>query len=172
MTKEEALELLCSRRTVRHFDGRPVGPERLDNLMEAARWAPSGMNNQPWRFIPIEGRDTLEKLSVCTKYGKLVRSSPAAIAVFLDNEAVYNRTKDVQSVGAALENLLLCAHLQGLGACWLGEILNKREEAEKVLGVDKSMELMALVLVGWPKPGAHEGDRDRADLASLVIGKF
>ncbi len=54
------------------------------------------------------------------------------------------------STGASIQNLLLAAHDMGLGACWLGEILNKREEVEILLKVPEGLEFIALVALGRP----------------------
>lgn len=172
MGSRELYEAILLRRSVRNFDGRPVTVAMLDELVEAARWAPSGMNNQPWRFATVESREMMEKLSAFSKYAKLIRSAPAAVAVFLDNESVYNRTKDVQGIGAATENILLAAHALGLGACWIGEILNRREEVEKALGTGPNLELMALVIVGYPDPEAREGARRRTARDKLIVGRY
>lgn len=171
MENDELQKAIKSRRSVRVYDVRPVPRETLDALIEAARWAPSGLNNQPWRFVTIEKGETLEELAKLTKYGKILRGAGAAVAVFLDTGSLYNRTKDLQGVGAALQNLLLAAHGAGLGACWLGEILNRREEVERALGVSSGMELMAVVTLGYPKKDAKAGRRDRLPLESLIIGR-
>lgn len=171
MESEDVISLLLSRRTVRHFEGGPVDRATLDLLIEAARWAPSGLNNQPWRFITVESAEGVAKLAALTKYGKIISDAGAAIAVFLDTAAVYNRTKDVQSIGAALQNILLAAHGMGLGACWLGEIVNRREEVEKALAAPEGLELMAVVVVGRPRAGAKEGSRERIMLEKLIVGR-
>ncbi len=172
MDTREFYDLIVSRRSIRDFEEAPVGRAELDLLLKAAQWAPSGMNNQPWRFVTIETRETMDRLAELTKYGMLFKKAPAAVAVFLDNASVYNKVKDIQGVGAALENILLAAHSLGLGACWTGEILNRGGDVEALLDVAPSMELMAVVLVGHPKTGAHEGTRNRKPLENLILGRF
>lgn len=172
MGSREFYNAILSRKSVRAFGEKTVSRETLDELIEAARWAPSGMNNQPWRFATIESREMMEKLSGYSKYARLIRSAPAAIAVFLDNDSVYNRTKDIQGIGAATENILLAAHALGLGACWIGEILNRREDVEKALETGPNLELMALVIVGYPDASAHEGIRRRTDFDKLIAGRY
>jgi nitroreductase len=172
MSEEVAYRVICERRSVRNFDDRPVGRETLDRLLEAARWAPSGLNNQPWRFATVESPEMLDRLAGFTKYGKILRGAKAAVAVFLDTETVYSRDKDIQGVGAAVENLLLAAHALGLGACWLGEILNRRAEVEQALGVPPTLELMAVVALGHPVAGARQARRERLPLDKLIVGRF
>jgi len=142
----------------------------LEGLVDAARRAPSGLNNQPWRFHIIQGSQTLEGLAQCTRYGHVLRSARAAIAVFLDREASYHREKDCQGIGACLQNLLLAAHGLGLGACWLGEILNRRDAVEELLAAPESCELMAVVALGFPA-GEHQGQAERLPPEQLIIGR-
>jgi nitroreductase len=155
----DTAEAIRGRRCVREFTEDAVSEEELDALIEAARWAPSGLNNQPWRFMKVTDRTLISELAELTRYRGLVAGAPSLIAVFLDRSEMYDRTKDLQSSGAAIENMLLAAHDRGLGACWLGEILNRREDAEDLLEVSDDMELMALVAVGWPVSRERVGVR-------------
>jgi len=144
----ETGEAIKTRRSVRKFSGEPVSEEDLEALIDAARWAPSGLNNQPWRFMGVTDRSLITELSEFTRYRGVVAGANAIIVVFLDHEEMYDRIKDLQSVGAAIQNMLLAAHDRGLGACWLGEILKSREEVERLLEVSGDMELMAVVALG------------------------
>ena len=163
-------EAIRTRRSVRRFRPDPVPPEVVTALLDAARWAPSGLNNQPWRFVIVESPGMRERLAACTKYGRVLRSAPLAVAVFLNTESSYHREKDIQAIGAAIQNLLLEAHSRGLGACWLGEILRRRQEVEAALEVPPELELMAVVAVGHPEPGAH-GSPNRLPLEDLIVGR-
>lgn len=155
----ETMEAIRTRRSVREYTGEAVSEEELDQLIGTARWAPSGLNNQPWRFMKVTNRDLIDGLSELTKYRGVVSGAEALIAVFLDGREMYDRTKDLQSSGAALQNILLAAHDMGLGACWLGEILNRREEAEELLKVSGDLEMVALVALGRPVARERAGVR-------------
>ncbi|MDZ7758788.1 MAG: nitroreductase family protein [Desulfovermiculus sp.] len=61
----------------------------------------------------------------CTKYGKIIQQARVLILVVADKEVMYNTTKDHQSVGACLQNMLLAIHAHGLGGVWLGEVLSQ-----------------------------------------------
>ena len=153
------LDLIKSRRSVREFIGEEVSDEQIAEILEAGQWAPSGLNNQPWRFVIIKDTDVIEKIADCTKYSHVVNAAKTLLAVFLDNDATYNRTKDVQAIGAAIQNMLLAIHGLQLGACWLGEILNQRDRVEQILEVPESFELMAVLAVGHPKQGERMSSR-------------
>ena len=146
------------RRSIRRY-GKGLPDEGLIiKIIEAGTWAPSGLNNQPWKFKIVKGKQK-DGLAEFTKYGKILEEAPAAICVFLDNGSTYSREKDIMAIGASIENMLLVAYESGLGTCWLGEILNRRKEVEAFLGTDKDHELMAVVTLGYPSPGAAKGCR-------------
>lgn len=155
----ETIEAIKTRRCIREYTDEPVSGEDLDLMIEAARWAPSGLNNQPWRFMKITDRGLIERLSQLTRYRGLIGGAQALIVVFLDHGEMYDRTKDIQSAGAAIQNMLLAAHDAGLGACWVGEILNRRNEVEDLLRVHPDLELMAVVTVGHPVEKVRAGVR-------------
>jgi nitroreductase len=155
----DTMEAITTRRSVREFTDEPVAPEELDRLIEAARWAPSGLNNQPWRFMKVLDRRLNTEISNMTKYRGVVAGAAALIAVFLDHEDMYDRTKDLLATGAAIQNILLAAHEMGLGACWLGEILARHDDVESALEVSDDLELVALVALGRPAPRERSGVR-------------
>ncbi|AFV22967.1 nitroreductase [Methanolobus psychrophilus R15] len=92
----------------------------------------------------------MEKMAACTHYSKVVSNAPLLIAVYLDRDTMYNRTKDLQAVGAAIQNMLLACCELGLGAVWLGEILNNKDKVNLILSCPESMELMAVLAIGYP----------------------
>jgi nitroreductase len=157
------LEEIRTRRSIRKFTPDTVDDQTLDRIMEMGTWAPSGLNNQPWKFVTVRDRDLRVELSRQTKYAHIIKGAPVCIAVFLDNEQSYNRVKDIQAMGACIQNMLLAIHHLGLGAVWLGEILNNREEVEKILGVPRSCELMAVVALGHPAEPRGKGGRRALD---------
>jgi len=115
----------------------------------------------------IKSAEQREVLAGMTHYGKIVKSAPVAIAVFLDLEESYNRDKDLMAVGACIQNMLLVAHARGLGACWLGEILNRKEKASDLLRPGPHLELMALISVGIPKKKKLAGKRKNLDALTV-----
>ncbi len=164
------LETIRSRRSVREFTDQTVSDQQIEQILEAGRWAPSGLNNQPWRFVVVRNSDLKERLAACTTYARVMRAANVLIAVLLDKKVMYDRTKDVQATGACIQNMLLAIHDMGLGACWMGEILNRHEEAEEVLGVSNSLELMVVLAVGYPKSGIRSSSRKSLD--ELIISRF
>jgi len=166
----ELLEGLYSRRSVRGFTVEPVADDDVMEILRAGSWAPSGLNNQPWRFVIVTGSEKRLELARLTKYHRIIEDAPVSIVVFCDREAMYNDTKDHQSMGACLQNMLLAAHGLGLGAVWLGEILTNAAEVRDLLDLPVQMELMAVIAVGHPKD-RHQSS-SRRELKDLLLAEF
>lgn len=163
------LKEIRDRRSVRKFTAEDVDDAIIDQIIEMGAWAPSGLNNQPWKFVVVKDKGVLQELSLQTIYSHIIDGAPACIAVFLDTAESYNRVKDIQAIGACIQNMLLTIHHLGLGGVWLGEILKHREEVEDILGVPESLELMAVIAVGHPAEEKRSGKRKPLD--QVIIGR-
>ncbi|MFX0139030.1 MAG: nitroreductase family protein [Candidatus Hodarchaeota archaeon] len=152
--------------SVRKFKADSVPDELIKEILETARFAPSGLNNQPWKFIIIKDLQIKEEVAAQTHYSNIICNAPLCIAVFYDKDTGYNYVKDVHAIGAATQNILLAIHNLDLGGVWLGEILNKRQEVERILNVPESFELMAVVALGYPTEKVVK--RSRKPLSELV----
>lgn len=145
----DALKLIKTRRSIRKFTKKVIPQKAVQKILEAGRWAPSGLNNQPWRFMVLDGNEK-NALSGYTHYNCIVKSADKVILVFLDKKSSYNHEKDLMAIGACIQNMLLFIHSLKLGACWLGEILNKREQIRKLLDLPGNLELSAVIALGYP----------------------
>ena len=161
------IDIIKSRRSIRKFTSEPVSEELVETILEAGSWAPSGLNNQPWRFAVIRDAGLRQAISELTHYSKVVITAQVLIAVFLDTEKSYHREKDIQAVGACLQNMLLEAHSLGLGTVWLGEIIRSNEQIKAILGLTSELDLMAVVALGHPdeRPKSVK----RKPLADLIV---
>jgi nitroreductase len=155
----DLLEGIYSRRSIRQFTDQMVKKDDLKEIIKAGTWAPSGLNNQPWRFVIIQDREFRYKLAPLTRYRKVIETAPACIAVFMDRHVMYDETKDHQAMGACIQNMLLAAHSLGLGAVWLGEILKNAEKVRVLLELPEEMELMAVVALGYPPSKTFSSSR-------------
>jgi len=162
------LRAIRDRRSIRRYTDEPVDERELTAILEAGRWAPSGLNNQPWRFLVIRRGDPRHgKLAACTKYAHVIRGAAACIAVLLEKEAMYSDMKDRQGAGACIQNMLLAAHSLGLGAVWLGQIVNDQAASLNALSLDPDRyELEAVVALGRPD---QQGSSDRKPLSDLLV---
>lgn len=168
--KNQVMEAILQRRSIRKFDAeKDVADELIGHLLEAARLAPSGLNNQPWRFAIVRQQDLKDQIAQLSHYHGIISSAPVLIIVLLDTESIYHREKDIQAVGACIQNLLLAAHSQNLGAVWLGEILKNGSKVVDLLQLGKRYELMAVVALGYPAPDYQPKPASRKPLEELIL---
>jgi len=144
------LDVIKGRRSIRCFKKQAVDKKLVKEIIEAGTWAPSGLNNQPWKFVVVRSPAVKDKLAELTHYRTIIQEAPVCIAVFLDTALSYDRTKDIQAIGACMQNMLLAIHALGLGGVWLGEILKNSEKVKQLLGVSPALEFMAVVALGYP----------------------
>ncbi|MEW6595095.1 MAG: nitroreductase [Thermodesulfobacteriota bacterium] len=157
------LAAIYQRRSIRTFTSEPVGRDLLHEIIRAGIWAPSGLNNQPWRFVIVTDPATRAELARETRYSHIVLAAPALIAVYLDEGDMYDAVKDHQAAGACIENMLLAAEALGLGAVWLGQILQNRENVRRLLGLPEGLDLMAVIAVGHPDRRDQQSSRKPLD---------
>ena len=146
---EDFIDFIKSRKSTRTFIFEKIEKEKIDKILECASWAPSGLNNQPWK-VNVVSHPTLKRmLAENTKYGEIIEGAYYTLVIFLDQKKCYNRVKDIQSIGAFMENILLGAHALNLGAVWLGEILNKKENINEMFKLNnEDFELMGVIAIG------------------------
>lgn len=145
------LETIISRRSVRLYNSKAIEIESVNKVIEAAIWAPSGKNGQPWKFKVITEKNIIEEISKLSANSKWIKNAPCLIIVYLDKMYSYHYIKDLQSCGAAIQNMLLIAHDMGIGSCWVGNLLEKADSINKLLQVDDYLELMGVVSLGYGK---------------------
>ncbi len=146
---EDYLDFIKSRKSIRKFKDIKIEKKTVRNILECARWAPSGLNNQPWKVFVVEYPTIKRLLSECTKYSSIIENAPVNFVIFLDLEKSYDRIKDLLGMGAFLQTILLSIHAFGLGAVWLGEILNKKEAVNDLFKLDREkFELMGVIAMG------------------------
>jgi nitroreductase len=156
----DIFELIKTRRSIRKFTDEPVSDEIIDRIIEAGTWAPSGLNNQPWKFAVVRDKELKTNIATLTRYSRIILSANTLIAVFLDNSLSYDRTKDCQAIGACIQNMLLTIHSTGLGAVWLGEILKNKDRVRQMLGEGfTDLELMAVIALGHHEGKGGKGTR-------------
>jgi nitroreductase len=170
-TDNPVINAIFNRRSIRKYTDQSVSRKDIITILEAGRWAPSGLNNQPWRFMVITKNDPRhDKLAQCTKYAHIVRASYACICVMLDKSVMYSQLKDNQGAGACIQNMMLAAHALGLGTVWLGQIINDQAAALGTLGKsEKEYELQAVIALGYPD---QKGNSKRTELSELLLEDF
>jgi nitroreductase len=162
------LSTIKNRRSIRKFKQKPVAKRKIMKILEAGRWAPSGYNNQPWRFLIVKNRKILDKIAELTnKFDeKTIKRSVAGIFVYAEKRAVYNDDQDNFAIGACIQNMLLEACEQGLGACWICGVLRNKDKISKILRVSNKFEMKTLIALGYSDEKLKV---PRKDLKKLII---
>ncbi len=155
----DALEAIRTRRSIRNFTGDPIPRQDLEALIDAARLAPSGHNEQPWDFIVITDRAMIDQLKVAAGW---MEKAGAIIAVVLDPSSRWW----LEDGSAAIQNILLAAHALGYGACWLeGYTLPLEAKFKTLLGVPEDKRLLTLIPVGVPK---ERPEKEKKSLSAVL----
>ncbi len=160
----DVLNLLKTRRSIRKYKDKPVEEEKIQKCLEAARWAPSASNNQPWEFLIVTDKKVRKKLSEIHGSARFVAESPV-VFVPLTNPEVHIKYHMSDSALATMQYMIE-AHSIGLGTCWAGVIGSSIEpEIKDLLGVPEHLNILGLVATGYAD---EEPTRTRKELVDLV----
>lgn len=153
--REVLLRLLKERRSVRGFSSSPVPREGIMKILEAAIWAPSAGNVQPWYFYVVTSPEKKESLARAAYGQRFIAEAPVCVVVCAEPERSYyhygNRGRNLycyQDTAAACQNILLAATALGLGACWVGAF--DEEKTCRYLNIPRGRRPVALVPIGYP----------------------
>ena len=141
-----------TRRSIRSYRPDPIAPGLLEDLLQAAMYAPSARNQQPWHFIVVNQREALDALAEANPYAKMLYQAPVAILVCAEPKRCTSPQYWQQDCAAATENILLAAHGVGLGTCWCG--LYPAEErcdaCREILNIPADIIPLSLIALGYP----------------------
>ncbi|MCK9618246.1 MAG: nitroreductase family protein [Lentimicrobiaceae bacterium] len=148
---ESFLELVKSRYSVRNFLPNPVEEEKLMQIVEAARIAPSAANFQPWHFIVVQEEN--QKMALCSCYrGEWLKKAPVIIVVAGSHSISWKREdgKDHCDIDIAIatDHMTLMAASLGLGTCWVCHFDSKK--CADVMALPRHIEPMVLLPLGYP----------------------
>lgn len=145
---KDILSVLKSRRSIRKYKNIAVEPEKINLCLEAAQWAPSASNRQPWEFLIVTEKETREKLASMHPYAKFVSQSPV-VFVPLTNPKIHSKYHQSDAALATMQ-FMIQAHSVGLGTCWAGVIYSDFEpKIRKLLAIPDHLHVLALVAVGY-----------------------
>ena len=160
----EFLEIIKGRRSIRKYLPREVEKEKLESILEAAQWAPSASNKQPWHFIVVKNSKTRTRLGQLHPYGRFMKESPIVIVV-LGNPEVHPKYY-LSDPHQAVQNILLTAYWQGLGSCWMGvRGASFENEIKELLNIPEAYTVVCTISIGYPN---HERKSKRYPLQKLV----
>lgn len=153
--KNEAIENIMTRVSVRQFTGEKITAAQVDTLLRAAMAAPSAINKQPWAFIVVTDQKIIEQLGEALPYSRCSNNPAIAIIPCGDlSKAIEGEMGAfwINDVSAATENILLAAHSMGLGAVWTGlhPDMNRAKLVQEMLGLPEHIIPLCIVPVGVP----------------------
>ncbi|MDH4207852.1 MAG: nitroreductase family protein [Anaerolineae bacterium] len=145
----DVMEAIMGRRSIRQFTDRPIDRGELERLLEAARWAPSGGNQQRWRFVVVT---SLSQRELIRKFAPGIFAMPAAfIVVCADKEPDANPWKlalYLADCSIASQNIMLAAHEMGIGTCVA--LSYAKSAISEILELPENVEPMLVVTLGYP----------------------
>ena len=161
----DVLEAIKTRRSIRKYDSeREVEDEKIIKCLEAARWAPSARNTQPWEIIIIKDKEKREWLAKIHPYGRFMAESPI-VAIFLGDPAKHEKYY-FPDTSVAIQNFLLAAHALDLGTCWMGAYeVDFEEEVKEKLSIPTNLRTVGFVSLGYPD---HDPIRGRKELEEMI----
>jgi nitroreductase len=144
-------DIIQKRRSVRQYSGKIIPKKDLEKIADAARFAPTARNVQPWEFVMVTGPAVLKKIADITDHGKFIAGAAACMAVFGADGKYY-----LEDCCAAIENALLEAAGLEIGSCWVaGDKKPYTAAVNSLLGAPDTFKLVGLVALGYPlNPGA------------------
>jgi len=147
---------------VRTYEDKPVPPDVVRRIVESAHLTASSINLQPWHFVVVEDRNTLQQIGSLIRTGPYIAQAAFAIAVAYEKESRYG----VSDVSRAIQDMMLTAWDAGVGSNWSG--FGGLEEVANLLGIPDTLELLAVVPFGYPAQPAGRGKKKRKPLGEVV----
>ncbi len=165
MDPNDVLDLMKDRRSIRSFTFEPVAEEKIEKILEAARWTQSASNRQPWKLIVIKNRPLIAELSEIALYGRFIRTAPVVIAIVgLKDEAPQWYLQDNSMLA---HQICLMAWSQGLGTCWIGSL--DRDKGAEILKLrDKDFLITVLPIGHFRTKPAPPPRKDIDDFVSFI----
>jgi coenzyme F420-0:L-glutamate ligase/coenzyme F420-1:gamma-L-glutamate ligase len=191
----DALEAITGRRSVRRFAARAVPRELLAQLIAAALAAPAPHHSRPWRFVEVSAESRPRLIEAMAdawradlppdaadapldRSRRQLSEAPLLLLACLDltdarassdeRRRAAERDMFVQSLGAALQNLLLAAHALGLGGFLKGAPLFCAGAVRGALELPNGWQPAFLILLGYPDPDVNPSPRDEPDLGAFL----
>jgi nitroreductase len=148
-------DVILSRRSIRQFRSDPIPGSILEQLVNAARLAPSASNLQPLEYVIVDQSQVCRRIFPCLKWAAYINpegnplpgQEPVAYIVVLVNTAI-RKIRHEWDAGASIENMLLAAWDMGIGSCWI--ISADKPSIAKILSIPDSHEIDSVIAFGYP----------------------
>ena len=150
-------DAIKTRRAVRDFDATPVPREDIERIVHAGRLSGSAKNRQPWQFIIVTERDTLQALSECGEWCTHLSGAAFAVVMTVADMADPPTLTTPFDLGRASQNMILAAWERGIGSV-MGTIYDP-DKARAALGMPSGRAVPWAISFGYPAPESDPRDR-------------
>jgi nitroreductase len=169
----DTLDTIRTRKSIREFEDREIPQNIIKEILHAAQHAPSGGNRQPWRFIVVT--DPLKIKQFDDKYNQpWVKNAPAVIVACADPHDTWEKYDEddhcyMLDTAAAIQNLILAIHDQGLGAVWV--LSCSKHKIRKLLNIPLHWQIISIIPFGYPnlESRVNRGRRSRKPLSEIAF---
>lgn len=146
----ELLEAIFTRKSIRKYTGESLTEEQLKLILRAGFAAPSAHNKQPWHFVVVQNKETLEKIAQFHPYAKMLPQAGCGIIACGDSNKEGMAGFLTEDCSAAIQNMLLAAHGIGLGAVWCGlyPVTELTSKVSSLLELPENVIPIGLVVTG------------------------
>jgi nitroreductase len=146
---------------VRAYQNKPISPEIVHRIVEAAHLTASSMNGQPWHFIVVQNKETLKQLGALAQSGPYI--SQAALAIVVATEkSIYA----VADASRAIQSMVLTAWSEGIASNWVG--FGNLGQIKPLLGIPAAIDVLAIVPFGYPAKTVGKGKKNRKPLGEVA----
>lgn len=148
----ELKEAIKKRESVRGYLNEPVSEEKLRNVLEAARLAPSAAADQPLKLVVVRDSEKRRELAQAANGQTFVGEAPiviAAVATSTGNVMPCGIPRYTVDVAIAVDHMTLAAVDEGLGTCWIGAF--SQEKVKTILSIPRGYTVVALLPLGYPE---------------------
>jgi nitroreductase len=167
------------RRSIRKYIEKTVENEKITEILESGRLAPSGNNSQPWRYIVVKSDEMRQKVMEASHNQKWMLTAPVFIVcvadvrcrikedidVYLDDNSPQDEVKRIiRDTSISVGYMLLQASNLGLGTCWVGDFTQK--EIRPVLNIPSDKYVVGVITIGYPNENPKA--RPRKNLEDIV----
>jgi nitroreductase len=140
------LNFLKVRRSIRSFKDSQIPAKKLESIVDAARFAATARNLQPWEFVVVTDKQVLRGLADIAENGRFIAEAAACIAVFSADTKYF-----LEDGSAATCNILLAATALGIGSCWVaGDKKSYCGQVGQLLNAPRELKLISIVALGYP----------------------
>jgi nitroreductase len=157
----DTFEAIRTMLAIRRYQDKPIPEASLRRVVEAGRLTGSAKNLQPWHFIVVQDRATLQKLGALARTGGHVAQAAAAVVVAVDKTPFA-----VSDASRAIQSMLLAAWADGVGSNWVG--FGGLDEVKSLLAIPAKLDILAILPLGYPAARVGRGQKDRKPLQAVA----